>query len=95
MRSGGRVEEQMFGRPPDADHERNFLECVKSRKRPYGDVETLHPSCTMIHMANIAYRVGNKTLKFDAKKERFIDDREANNLVKREYRKGYEVPEKV
>lgn len=34
-------------------------------------------------------------LKFDPKKERFINNDAANALVSREYRKGFEVPEKV
>ena len=39
-------------------------------------------------------RVG-PLLKFDAKSERFADNDEANKLLTRNYRKGFEVPEKV
>jgi hypothetical protein len=49
----------------------------------------------MVHMANIAHRVGNRKLRFDSKTERFIDSDEANSLIKRHYRKKYEVPEQV
>jgi len=93
--SGGRVVEQMYGRFPDEPHQKNFVECVKSRKRPNADIETLHPSCCMLHLANIAHRVGNTTLKYDGKAEKFIDNDAANELVKRDYRKKYEIPEKV
>jgi predicted dehydrogenase len=93
--SGGKVVEQMYGRPSDAEHEKNFLECVKSRKRPNADVEIIHPACTMVHLGNISYRVGNQKLRFDAKIERFIGNDEANKLVKGRYRKKYEVPEQV
>ncbi len=89
-----RVQEQMFGRVPDEAHMRNFLDCVVSRERANADVEKLHPSVCMLHMANISHRVGNRKLKWDAKSELF-DDAEANKLVKRQYRKGYEVPDKV
>ena len=41
------------------------------------------------------HRVGNRKLNFDAEKERFVDDREANRLLKRRYRKPYEIPETV
>ena len=93
--SGGKIVDKMYGRFPDAPHQKNFVECVKSRKRPNADVEVLHPSCSMLHLANIAHRVGNQTLKYDAKAEKFIDHAQANQLVKRDYRKKYEIPERV
>jgi len=93
--SGGKVVDQMYGRFPDAPHEKNFLECVKSRKRPNADIEVIHPGCTMVHMGNIAHRIGNQKVWFDAKAERFIGNDEANKLLKRNYRKKYEVPEQV
>ncbi|MCH8194058.1 MAG: Gfo/Idh/MocA family oxidoreductase [Planctomycetes bacterium] len=93
--SGGKIVDKMYGRFPDAPHQKNFIECVKSRKRPNADVEVLHPSCSMLHLANIAHRVGNQTLKYDAKAEKFIDHAQANQLVKRDYRKKYEIPERV
>lgn len=93
--SGGKVVEQMYGRFPDAPHQQNFIDCVKARKRPNADVETLHNSVALVHLGNIAHRVGNRKLRFDAKTERFIDNAEANKLVKRTYRKKYEIPEQV
>ena len=93
--SGGRVVEQMYGRPPDALHQRNFIECIKSRKLPNADVEILHKSCALVYLGNIAHRVGNQKLRFDPRTERFIDNPAANKLVKRTYRKKYEVPEQV
>jgi len=93
--SGPTVVDQMYGRPPDTEHEKNFLECVKSRKRPNADIEVIHPGCTMVHMGNIAHRVGNQKLWFDSKTERFVGNEEANKLLKRKYRRKYEVPEKV
>ncbi len=92
---GGRIHKQMYGRPCDEEHYQNFIECIKTRKRPNADVEIAHSACSMVHMANIAHRVGNTTLHYDAKKERFTGNDEANKLIKRKYRKGYEVPEKV
>jgi predicted dehydrogenase len=89
-----RVQSQMFGRVPDEAHCKNFLDCVVSRKRPNSDVETVHPSVCLLHMANISHRVGNKKLLWDGKTCQF-DDAGANKLIQREYRKGYEVPEQV
>jgi len=93
--SGGEVVDQMYGRPPDRSHEANFLECVKTRKRPNASAETLHPAISMLHMANIAYRVGNQKLWFDAVNQNFMNNDQANKLFKRQYRKGYEIPENI
>jgi predicted dehydrogenase len=91
MTSGGKVVEQMYGRPADEPHYKNFLECVKERKNPLASVEIAHKACVMIHMANIAHRIGNASLKYDAEREKFSDNPEANKLIKRHYRKGYEI----
>jgi predicted dehydrogenase len=82
---------QQFGRPCDDEHYVNFVECVKARKPPHADIETLHPSVCMLHMASIAHRVGNRKIRFDADQERF-DDPDANALLGRVYRPGYTVP---
>ncbi len=89
-----RVKQQMFGRVPDEPHAKNFLDCVASRNTPNADVETLHPSVCLLHMANIAHRVGNKKLWWDDQAGRF-DDTDANKLIARRYRRGYELPDKV
>lgn len=93
--SGGKIVKQRYGRHPDPEHQQNFVESIKSRKRPNADIELGHRSAVMIHVANIAHRVGNQKLQFDGAKERFIDHQEANKLVKRHYRKGYQLPETV
>jgi predicted dehydrogenase len=93
--SGGKVVEQMYGRPPDYDHYKNFLDCIKSRKQPNAAVEIAHPAGVMVHLGNIAHRVGNTTLNFDTKNENFRYNTQANKLVKREYRRKYAVPDKI
>jgi predicted dehydrogenase len=95
MTSGGKVVDKMYGRVPDPDHQKDFLESVKRREKPNADIETAHPACTLLHLANIAHRVGNQKLWFDAPSEQFIDNDAANKLVKRQYRKEYELPEQV
>jgi predicted dehydrogenase len=85
---------QQFGRPCDDEHYANFIQCVKARKKPNADIDTLHPSVCMLHMANIAHRVGNRKIRFDAARERF-DDADANRLVGREYRTGYAVSDDI
>ena len=71
-------------------HLRNFLDCVKSGKRPNADIEEGHKSTRLCHLGNIAYRLG-RVLRFDAKTETIVEDVEANKLLGRTYRKGYEI----
>jgi len=91
--SGGKVVTQMYGRPADEPHYVNFLECVKSRQKPSADIETAHAACTMIHMANIAHRVGNTGLMYDARANSFSNNAQANEFIKRTYRTKYEPQE--
>ncbi|MDR1493408.1 MAG: hypothetical protein LBT05_11900 [Planctomycetaceae bacterium] len=80
---------------PDNAHQKNFIECIRSRKKPNGDVEQCHQSSTLINMGNIACRVGNKHLLFEGQTEKFTNDEQANFLAKGTYRKGYEIPDKI
>lgn len=69
-------------------HARNFLDCVKSRKRPNADVEEGHRTATMCHLGNIATRLG-RTLRWDAAREQVVNDAEANRLLDKQYRKPW------
>jgi predicted dehydrogenase len=66
-------------------HARNFLDCVKTRKKPNADVEEGHLSAVMCHLGNISTRLG-RTLRWDADKEQITGDPEANKWLEREYR---------
>ena len=70
-----------------------FFAAVRSRNPADLSVSTLdaHFSCVHCHLGNIAYRLG-RSLEFDPGTERF-KDKEANSYLKREYRKGFEVPQ--
>jgi predicted dehydrogenase len=95
MTSGGRVIDQMYGRPPDENHYKNFVECVKNRTEPTADIKIAHNAFSAIMLAVIAHKCGNRTVNFDPVKERFINDPEADKLLKRAARKGYEIPDSV
>ena len=45
----------------------------------------------MAHLGNIAYRTGRK-LNFDPVKEKFINDKEADAMLTREYRAPFSFP---
>jgi predicted dehydrogenase len=80
---------------PDNEHQTNFIECLRTRKKNNGDPEQCHQSATLVHLGNTAYRIGNKQLFFDAKTEKFTNNEAANKIIRGSYRKGYEIPEKV
>lgn len=72
-------------------HVRNFLDCLRSRNLPTSDIEIAHRSTNTCHLGNIAYKVGRK-LVWDCETETIKDDPEANALLCREARKGFELP---
>jgi len=53
------------------DHVKNFLECVRSRKLPNGDVLIGHRSAQASHLGNIAY-VQKRRLRFDPVREEIL-----------------------
>ncbi|MBL8234208.1 MAG: Gfo/Idh/MocA family oxidoreductase [Bryobacterales bacterium] len=75
----------------DVPHARDFLDCVKSRKRPRVDIEEGHLAAAMAHLGNIVSRSG-RTIRFDPSREVVIHDEEANRLVSREYRRHWSTP---
>jgi hypothetical protein len=77
----------------------NFIDCVRSNQKENlnAPIEEGHISCTLLHLGNVAYRLG-RTLYFDPEKETVIGDDEANRLLRdgdRGYREPYVVPENV
>ncbi len=83
------------GRRPLDEHLDDFFDCCRSRQRPNADIEEGHISAALCHLGNVSYRLGGRRLSFDAGTESFGDDREANRLLKRTYRKPWVIPEKV
>ena len=84
-----------FGRQGDKEHKDNFIDCIRTRKKPNADVEMGHQSALLCHMANISFRVGNKQLEFDPQTESFTNSDQANKYLKRSYREPWVVPDIV
>ena len=74
----------------------NFIDVVRSRKHAdlNAPIDEGAISTTLVHLANISYRLG-RTLHFDAANYSCTGDAEANRMFRREYRKPFVVPEKV
>ncbi len=73
-------------------HIENWFDCIKSRAIPTADVEIGHRTVTVGHLINIAREVGRK-LRWDPERELVVDDPEANALLDRPRRKGWELPQ--
>ncbi len=71
-----------------SNHQRNWVDCIKSGKKPVADVEIGHRTNTICVLGNIGYSL-NRPLKWDPKKERFDGDKEANALIHQKDRKPW------
>ncbi|GHB67779.1 Gfo/Idh/MocA family protein [Persicitalea jodogahamensis] len=83
-------------RKAGGDHFKNFIDAVVARdpSKLNGPPETLHLSSGLAHLGNIAYRTG-RSLTFDPKKEKFVNDKEADAMLSREYRAPFTMPRNV
>ncbi|MFO8014264.1 MAG: Gfo/Idh/MocA family oxidoreductase [Phycisphaerae bacterium] len=70
------------------NHMRNFLDCVKSRRRTVAHPEVMWRTMTTVHCANICMWL-KRDLKFDPEKAEFIGDDEANRLRSRAQREPW------
>jgi predicted dehydrogenase len=79
------------GRADTADHARNFLDCMKSRKPCNCDIETGHRDTTAALIGNVAHKT-KSYLEWDSKAERFTNNPAANKYLSYEYRAPYALP---
>lgn len=75
---------------PTIAHAQNFLDCIKSRKRPNADVEEGHRSTTMSLLANISLATRSR-IDWDPQKEICTNNPAANELLHYEYRKPWKL----
>jgi hypothetical protein len=68
----------------------DFLYCVKTRERPFRDIEVAHRTVTVCHLSNIAYWL-NRPLKWDPVKEEIIGDAEASRWLDRPKRTPWHI----
>lgn len=68
-----------------SDHQRNFIDCVRSREVPFAGGEVGHRTATLCQLNVIAMRLG-RALKWDPVAERVIGDDEANKFLMPEMR---------
>ncbi len=68
----------------------DFIDCVKTRERPFRDIEFAVNSVMVSHLGIIAYTL-QRSLKWDAEKQAFLDDEEANRYLDRARREPWQL----
>jgi len=83
-------------RSESAPHFKNWIDAIRSRKHEdlNADVEQGHLSNTVCHLAKISCQL-RRSVHFDPQTERFVNDREADGFLRREYRAPYVIPDEV
>lgn len=69
----------------------DFLNSIKTKKIPFADIQKGHRATNMCLLGMASMRAG-KSLDWDGQKEIITNDKEANKLLERKYRKGYTYP---
>ncbi len=68
----------------------DFIECVKTRERPFRDIELAVNTVMVSHLGIIAYTL-QRSLKWDASKQEFPGDEEANRFLDRARREPWQL----
>jgi len=68
----------------------DFLHCVRTRQRPFRDIEIAHRTASHCHIGNIAYWL-KRPLKWDPINEQFPGDEEANRWLSRPMREPWHL----
>ena len=66
----------------------DFLHCVKTRQRPFRDIEIAHRTATHAHLGNIAYWL-KRPIRWDPVKEEILNDPEASRWLDRPMREPW------
>jgi hypothetical protein len=89
----GEERKQLGGSHDFAANIRNFLDCVKTND-PRGlnaPISEGALSAMLSNLGNVATRV-NRRIQFDSERFACVGDDEANGLLTRDYREGFELP---
>ena len=63
-------------------HQQDWLECIRTRRRPICDVAIGRRSVTVCHLGNIAWWLG-RTIRWDPRREEIIGDETASRWLER------------
>ena len=74
-------EEQMFNA-----NKRDWIDCIKSRNKPFCDLEMGHRTAVICNLGNMSLRLGGRAIHWDPEKEVVIGDKEAAAMCNKPYR---------
>ena len=75
------LEEQMF-----VANKRDWIDCMKSRNKPFCDLELGHRTAVICNLGNLSLRLGGRTIHWDPEKEVIVGDKEAAAMCTTRYR---------
>jgi len=76
----GKDDQEKLAKMPDPQMEVGFGEAVKTRQKASGNAEVAHHIACLMHLTNVAIRLG-RPFKFDPVKEEAVGDDEAQRLI--------------
>ena len=83
--------QRLYKGKPFEGHKQNFYRCIREGGQPVSDVATHVMAMNTCHLAAIAARL-NRVIKWDPASERIVGDEQAQSLVARKQREGFEIP---
>jgi predicted dehydrogenase len=78
---GESMEDRMFNA-----NKRDWIDCMKSRKKPFCDLEMGHRTSIICNLGNMSLRLGGRAIHWDPDKEVVIGDKEAAAMCTKQYR---------
>ncbi len=78
---GESMEDQMFNA-----NKRDWIGCIKSRNKPFCDLEMGHRTAVICNLGNMSLRLGGRTIHWDPEKEVVVGDKEAAAMCAKQYR---------
>jgi predicted dehydrogenase len=76
--------------PRSPGHQQNFVDAVKTRTQPESNLAYARELTMPMHLGLISYRL-KRDLNWNAEKEKFVGDKEANKLLSRKPRKKWDL----
>ncbi len=90
--TGYTMPEPTLPRIPREDPYKNWLDCIRSGEQPASNFSYAGPLTEVANMGNVALHAVGKKLEMDVKNLKIVNDADANMLLTKEYRKGWELP---
>ncbi|MFM8335159.1 MAG: Gfo/Idh/MocA family protein, partial [Opitutaceae bacterium] len=89
------VSEEARLNQPDSQNIRenwaDFLDAIRTGRRPSSDIGEVHLATNMALLGMLSLKLG-RSIDWDGARERILGDEAANQLLRRDYRKGWEYP---